>query len=168
MKESKTDMTGNPIRTMTMTRTFDAPRELVFKAWTDPKMVQQWWGPQGFDNPVCEWKAVPGAKIHVVMRASDEIAKVIGMKDHPMGGEFVEVAPPGRLVFITTAFEDEHGNAKLRNLNTVTFEEQNGKTKVTLHVDVQHAAPEMAPALGGMEMGWSQSLDKLAELLAKA
>lgn len=161
-------MNAKPIRTMTLTRVFDAPRDLVFKAWTDPQMVQQWWGPRGFDNPVCEWKAVPGAKIHVVMRASDEIAKAIGMKDHPMGGEFVEIVPGRKLVFVTTAFEDEHGNAKLRNLNTVLFEDHDGKTKVTLFVEVQHAAPEMAPALSGMEQGWSQSLDKLAELLAKA
>lgn len=154
-------------RTLTLTRTFDAPRELVFKAWTDPKHVAQWWGPRGFDAPKCEWDARPGGKIYVMMRASDEIAKAIGMKEHPMGGQFVEVAPPTRLVFYSTAFEDEHGNAKLRNRNTVTFEDRNGKTKVTVHVVVEHAAPEMAGALAGMEQGWSQSLDKLAELLAR-
>jgi uncharacterized protein YndB with AHSA1/START domain len=159
--------TATAPRTLTLTRTFDAPRELVFKAWTDPKHVAQWWGPHGFDAPKCEWDARPGGKIYVVMRASDEIAKAIGMKEHPMGGQFVEVVPPSRLVFYSTAFEDEQGNAKIRNRNTVIFEEQNGKTKVTLNVVVEHAAAEMAAALGGMEQGWSESLDKLAELLAR-
>src|ERR1700728_3834836 len=52
-----------------ITREFDAPRELVFKAWTDPKYLAQWWGPRGFTNPVCEWDARPGREIYVVMRA---------------------------------------------------------------------------------------------------
>jgi uncharacterized protein YndB with AHSA1/START domain len=144
---------------------FDAPRELVFAAWTDPKHIANWWGPRGFTNPVCEWNAKPGGKIAVTMRANDEIAAAIGMKDHPMGGEFREVAPPSKLVFTTTAFDGPDG-PKLRNLNTVTFEAQGAKTKVTLHVIVEHAAPEMAGALGGMEQGWSESLDKLAETIA--
>ena len=159
---------ANPVRTLTLTRILDAPREMVFRAWTDPVQVQKWWGPKDFTNPICEWNAKPGGKIRVVMRASDEIAKAMGFRDSPMGGEFHEVDPPKRLVFTTTAFEDDAGNAKLRNLNTVTFEEQNGKTKMTLHVEVQYAAPEMAAALDGMEMGWSQSLDKLADLVARA
>ena len=153
-------------KTLILTRVFDAPRELVFKVWTDPKHVANWWGPRGFDNPVCEWPAKPGGKINVTMRANEEIAAAIGMKEHPMGGEFREVMPPSNLVFTTTAFEAPDGSAMIRNLNTVTFEAQGGKTKVTLHVIVEHAAPEMAGALAGMEQGWSESLDKLAELLA--
>jgi uncharacterized protein YndB with AHSA1/START domain len=159
---------AEPIKTVTITRVFDAPRDLVFKVWTDPKHIAQWWGPRGFTNPVCEWNAKPGGKINVTMRANDEIAAVIGMKDHPMGGEFREVTPPSKLVFTTTAFEAPDGSAKIRNLNTVTFEAQGNKTKVTLVAVVEYAAPDMAMALGGMEQGWSESLDKLAELLAKS
>ncbi|MGA9797113.1 MAG: SRPBCC domain-containing protein [Rhizomicrobium sp.] len=152
--------------TLTITRVFDAPRELVFAAWTDPKHIANWWGPRGFTNPVCAWNATPGGKIAVTMRANDEIAAAIGMKDHPMGGEFREVVPPSKLVFITTAFDGPDG-PKLRNLNTVTFEAQGARTKVTLHVVVEHAAPQMQGALSGMEQGWSESLDKLAEYLAR-
>jgi uncharacterized protein YndB with AHSA1/START domain len=156
---------ADAIKTVTLTRTFDAPRELVFAAWTDPKHIANWWGPRGFTNPVCEWNAVPGGKIAVTMRANDEIAAAIGMKDHPMGGEFREVMPPSKLVFTTTAFDGPDG-PKIRNLNTVTFEAQGDKTKVTLVAVVEYAAPDMAMALGGMEQGWSESLDKLSELLA--
>src|SRR5471030_3335358 len=83
------DFTG---REFVITREFDAPRELVFKAWTDPKHLAQWWGPRGFTNPVCEWDVRPGGKIYDVMRAPNGV-------DYPMGGEFCEIVPPERLVF---------------------------------------------------------------------
>jgi uncharacterized protein YndB with AHSA1/START domain len=156
---------ADAIKTVTITRVFDAPRDLVFKVWTDPKHVAQWWGPRGFTAPLCEWNAKPGGKINVTMRANDEIAKAIGFRDHPMGGEFREVTPPSKLVFTSTAF-DGPGGPKLRNLNTVTFEAQGNKTKVTLVAVVEYAAPGMEMALGGMEQGWSESLDKLAETVA--
>src|SRR3954466_7361108 len=139
---------------MVLERVFDAPRERVFAAWTDTKQVQKWWGPRGFDAPRCEWDARPGGKIFVQMRG-------FGM-DHPMPGKFEEVVPPERLVFITEAFAYEAGKPKLQNRNTVTFTEQGGKTHMKLHVRVLVAEPEVAPALAGMNQGWSESLDKLA------
>ena len=54
-----------------ITRVFDAPREVVFKAWTDPQLLAQWWGPKGFTNPVCELDARPGGAIRVHMRGPD-------------------------------------------------------------------------------------------------
>lgn len=141
-------------------RTFHAPRELVWKAWTDPKHVAKWWGPRGFTNPICEWDARPGGLIYVEMRFPDGTA-------HPMKGVFREVAEPSRLVFTTTAFEDEKGNPRLENLNTVTFEEINGVTEQKLHVVVLRSGPEVAQALAGMSIGWNQSLDKLIEHVAK-
>jgi uncharacterized protein YndB with AHSA1/START domain len=157
---------ADAIKTVTLERVFDAPRDLVFAAWTDPKHIARWWGPRGFTNPSCVWEAKPGGRIAVTMRANDEIAAAIGLKDHPMGGEFREVIPPSKLVFTTTAFDGPDG-PKLRNRNTVTFEAQGDKTKVTLVAVVEYAAPDMAMALGGMEQGWSESLDKLGEHLAK-
>ncbi|HWF20482.1 MAG TPA: SRPBCC domain-containing protein [Verrucomicrobiae bacterium] len=145
---------------LVVVRTFQAPRALVFKAWTDPKQVAQWWGPRGFTNPVCEWDARPGGLIHVEMRGPDGIS-------HPMKGVFREVVKPERLVFTVTAFEDEHGNPRLENINTVTFTEMNGVTEQTLHVVVLKSGPEIAQALAGMNAGWNQSLDKLMEFVAK-
>ncbi len=83
------------------------------------------------------------------------------------GGGFHEIVPPELLVFTTTAFFDKQGNPMIENLNTVTFEENAGGTKVTLHVVVLRATPEVAGPLAGMKEGWSQSLDKLAELIAR-
>ena len=148
-------------RKLVIERIFDAPRELVWKAWTDPKHVAQWWGPHGFTNPVCELDVRPGGAILIHMRGPDGVV-------YPAKGVFHEIVEPERLVFTDSAFEDEEGNPQLEVLNTVTFAEHEGKTKLTLQAVVVKSTPDVEEALAGMEEGWSQSLDKLAEHLAKA
>jgi uncharacterized protein YndB with AHSA1/START domain len=145
-----------------ITRTFDAPRALVWKAWTDAKQIEQWWGPHGFTNPLCEWDARPGGAILVHMRgpAGSQFNFVM-----PMKGVFHEVVAPERLVFTSTALEDAAGNPQLETLNAITFEEHNGKTTLTLHAKVIKVMPAAAGAVAGMEQGWSQSLEKLAAYL---
>ncbi len=150
---------------LTLTRVFDAPRELVFKAWTDPELVQQWWGPRGVTNPTCEWEARPGGNIHIVMLAGEELGSFKG-QEWPMTGEFKEVQGPEKLVFVANAIVD--GKAVMENLTTVTFEEKDGKTQMTVHIVVTKTTPEAAGPLQGMEMGWNQQLDKLGEFLQKA
>jgi uncharacterized protein YndB with AHSA1/START domain len=151
-------------RELVITRVFDAPRKLVFEAWTDPKHVAVWWGPHGFTNPVCEWDARPGGKILIHMRPNAEIAAAMGQAGGfvlPMTGLFHEVVEPERLVFTTQALDGQ-----LEVLNTVTLEEQGCKTKLTLHVRVTKATPAAAGALAGMEPGWTQSLERLESLLS--
>src|SRR5260370_19208967 len=111
-------------RTVVITRTFDAPRELVFKAWTDAKHLTQWWGPKGFRNAVCEVDARPGGRLRIVMRAPDGA-------EQPMTGVFREVRAPARLVFTYVAV-DRDGKPLLEGLTTVPFAEQGGKTKLTV------------------------------------
>jgi len=158
--DARTESNIAPIRELTLTRVFDASRELVFKLWTDPEHLARWWGPKMFTSTVRCWEARAGGKIDLTMNMANG-------GGHPMGGGFREVDPPKRLVFTSTAFEDKDGNAELENLNTVTFEDDNGKTKVTVHVVVLKASAAMAGPLSGMEMGWSQSLDKLGDLVAQ-
>ncbi len=141
-------------KNLIITRIFDAPRELVFQAWVDPKHLANWWGPKNFTNPVCELDARPQGLIRIDMQGSDGV--II-----PCKGRFDEIVSPERLVFITTAFEDQKGQPQLENRNTVTFEDYEGKTKLTLQVDVLKATPEVAGPLAGMEQGWSESFDKL-------
>ena len=142
-----------------ITREFDASRELVFQAWTDPKHLQQWWGPKGFTNPVCEWDVRPGGKIYDVMRAPNG-------QDFPMGGEFREIVPPEKLVISCGAL-DEKGKLLFEFLHTATFLEQNGKTKLTLRSRVTMMTAEANKYIGGFEAGMTQSLEKLVEFLAK-
>src|SRR5471032_189957 len=134
------DYTG---REFVITREFAAPRELVFKAWTDPKHLAQWWGPKGFTNPVCEWDARPGGKIYDVMRAPNGT-------DYPMGGAFQEVAAPERLVFTTGAL-DERGQLLFEFSHTLTFAETNGKTTLTLRSHVTMTKPGAEKYIGGFE-----------------
>jgi uncharacterized protein YndB with AHSA1/START domain len=149
-------------REVTITRLIDAPRALVFKMWTDPKHLAQWWGPKGFTNPICEIDVRPGGAIRIVMRASDEIAAQIG-RDHPMTGTFHEIIVPERIVFTAVA-EDHEGRALLRSFTTVSFADQGGKTKLTIHAKAVGLAPIAPQMLAGMEAGWTQSLERLDDL----
>ncbi len=146
-------------RKITITRTFDAPRALVFKAWTDAKVLAQWWGPKGFTNPRCEFDAKVGGVIRIDMRAPDGAI-------YPMQGEVREIVPPERLVFTNMAL-DANGNAMTAGLTTVTFADEGGKTKLTLHTRGSALVGKAIPYLQGMEYGWGQSIDKLADLLVR-
>jgi uncharacterized protein YndB with AHSA1/START domain len=140
-----------------ITREFDAPRELVFRAWTDPKQLAQWWGPRGFTNPICEWDVRRGGKIFVVMRAPNG-------NQYPMGGKFSEIVPPEKLVFTTGAL-DEKGDLLFEFLHTAIFTERNGKTKLTFHSVVTMTTAEAVRYIGGFEAGMTQSLEKLAKFV---
>lgn len=146
---------------LTLTRIFNAPRELVFDAWLDPVQLAKWWGPEGFTNQVYELDTKQGGNIRLDMIGPDGTA-------FPMGGTFHEITPPEKIIFTSTAFEDEQGNAQLEVLNTVIFTAlNNNKTELKLHAVVQKATPEMDAPLSGMEAGWSGSLDKLGVLVAQ-
>jgi uncharacterized protein YndB with AHSA1/START domain len=145
--------------TVTITRIFDAPRTLVWAAWTDPKQVAQWWGPKGFTNPVCTLYPRPGGAIWIVMRGPDGV-------DYPMSGIFHEVVKPERLVFSVVA-EDAAGHPLIEGLTTVTFTEHEGKTTVTVRATATAKVAVGARMLQGMEAGWTQSLEKLEALLAQ-
>ncbi len=153
---------GQARQELLLTRIYGAPRGLVFKAWTDLKAVARWWGPRKFTNPVCELDPRPGGLIRIDMRGPDG-------RIYPMKGIFHEVVEPERLVFTSTALEDEQGKPLLEFLNTVTFEDFHGITKLTLHArlitkDIQ-LSPQILAALSGMEQGWSESLYRLADHL---
>jgi uncharacterized protein YndB with AHSA1/START domain len=147
-------------REITITRTFDAPRALVFKAWTDAAMLAQWWGPKGFTNPICEFDARAGGGIRIHMRAPDGAI-------YPMDGEVREIMPPEQLVFTNNAL-DEAGNRIIEGFTTVTFTEQDGKTTVTLRTRGSALVEKAVAYLQGMEMGWTMSIDKLEALLASS
>jgi uncharacterized protein YndB with AHSA1/START domain len=140
-----------------VTRVFDAPRDLVFKMWTDPKHLAAWWGPRGFTNPVCETDPRAGGSLKIVMRGPNGI-------DYPMTGTFREVVPPDRLIFVARAI-DETGQAHLESTTTVTFADhgKDGRqTRLTLTAQAVALSPLGPKMLAGMEAGWTQSLEKLA------
>lgn len=140
-------------RELVITRVFDAPREIVFKAWIEVDRLTRWWGPKGFTNPVCEVDPRPGGAMRIHMRAPDGTV-------YPMSGVFHEIDEPERLVFTASAL-DAKGDPLFEQLTTVTFAEHAGKTKLTVHTRFSKIRPEAAPHLAGAEKGWSLSLDRL-------
>jgi uncharacterized protein YndB with AHSA1/START domain len=150
---------ANERQELVLIRVFDGPQEFVFKAWTDPQRVTPWWGPHGFSNPVCELDLRPGGAILIHMRGPDGTV-------YPMTGVYQEVVEPDRLVFTSAALDDK-GHPIFEVLTTVTFAEQDGKTKQTLRARVIKTTAQAAPYLAGMEAGWTQSLERLTAYLAR-
>ncbi len=142
---------------ITITRVFNAPRALVWKAWTDPVHIAKWWGPRGFTNPRCEWSAHIGGSIYIDMTSPDGLV-------FPMDGVFYEVVRHERLVFISAALAKD-GKRLFEVLNTIVFAEEGDQTRLTMTALVGRITPEAAPYLSGMDEGWNQSIDKLGEYL---
>jgi uncharacterized protein YndB with AHSA1/START domain len=152
------------VKQVTLARICDAPRQRVWRMWTEPAQMAQWWGPKSFTNPVCELDVRPGGRIWIVMHGPKGTPYD---DDFPMSGSFREIVPNGRLVFDAVA-EDKAGHPLLRAHTTVIFEDHGNQTRLTVQtkgVGIAPAAPQM---LAGMQQGWSQSLEKLAELASHA
>ncbi len=162
-------MAATTEKELVVTRIFDAPRELVFRAWTDPEHFVRWWGPECFTAPHCTIDLRPGGAWHACMRGPDG-------KDYWSKGVYREIVPPERIV-TTDYFSNAEGEKieptdhglpeswPSEMLVTVTFEElAGGKTRLTVHQSVPEA---LARQIGAIE-GWKQTLDKLEAFLEEA
>jgi uncharacterized protein YndB with AHSA1/START domain len=146
-------------------RIFDAPRELVWKAWTDPDHFKRWWGPKYFTAPFCKMDFQVGGTYLNCMRSPEG-------QDYWSTGIYKEIIPMERIVF-TDSFADAEGNVvpatyygmspdfPLEMLVTVTFEDFDGKTKLTL----KHVGMPLGETSEQAGAGWNESFDKLAESL---
>jgi uncharacterized protein YndB with AHSA1/START domain len=143
-------------------RTFNAPRALVWKAWTDPEHVLQWWGPKGFNNSACEIDLRVGGTFHLTMQAPDG-------GSYPCKGIYREIVEPERIVFASEADESHPCGAGLppRSLVTITFTEQGNKTMLTLHTCFETSARRDAANLAGYSVSWAEALDRLGEMWVK-
>lgn len=138
-----------------MSRVFEAPRELVFEACTQPRHMAQWWGPRQYTLPVCEMDARPGGTYRFVQRAPDG-------SEHPFRGEFREVVQPSRIVM--TQIYEPYADHEL--LVTITFEDLgDGRTRLIDHMRFDTIESRDATLAAGMESGARESYDRLAELL---
>ena len=160
--------TDSEVERMVITRVFDAPRELVWKAWTDPKYVMRWWGPKGFTAPVCRIDFRVGGRFLCCMRTPDG-------QDFWNAGEYHEIVPYEKIVS-SMYFSDAEGNridAKELGIeheaiegvcDTTLFEDLgDGRTRLTF---IGNEPMESAKESGQME-GWKQILDKIAEVVAE-
>jgi uncharacterized protein YndB with AHSA1/START domain len=136
----------------------DASPELVWEAWTDPVHLARWWGPDLFTTPRCEVDPRPGGAIRIDMAGPDGVT-------YPMTGEFREVVESERLVLVTSPV-DGAGDKLFEVLLTVTLTPEGAGTRLTLEAEVLSQGPEAPQYLAGMEIGWTQSLGRLARQVA--
>jgi uncharacterized protein YndB with AHSA1/START domain len=141
-------------RDLVITRVFNAPRELVFKAWTDPKLAIRWWGPRHHPATHMEMDPRPGG----VWRHRLTSPETGHLWHH---GVYREVVPPERLVF--TFVWEEEGERGVENLVTITFAEEAGKTRLTLWQTPFQSVGER----DGHSHGWNSTFDRLEDHLAQ-
>lgn len=150
-----------------LTRIFNAPPALVFRAWTEPEHFKRWWGPEGFTTPEARIDLRVGGQMVFCMRSPED-------QDFWAGGTYREIQPPSRLVY-TDYFCDPQGNPVPPSeygmpaewphevLTTVDFEQlEDGSTKMTLQMDVAQRVALLVQA----DQGWGSSFDKLADYLS--
>lgn len=137
-----------------ITRDVDAPRDLAFKTLTDPSLIPQWWGPKSLTTTVDKMDVRPGGIWRYVQRGPDG-------NEYAFHGVYHEIVPPDRLVY-TFEFEGMPGHVLLE---TVTFEEHDGKTTLTDKSVFQTVEDRDGMLKSGMEEGAAETMDRFAELL---
>jgi uncharacterized protein YndB with AHSA1/START domain len=154
---SKTEYVIDPGKyDIVMTRVFDAPRELVFKAFTDPKLFAQWWGPRGYTNRIDKFEARRGGEWRVVQTDTHG-------NEFAFRGVHHDVVAPERTV-ATFEFEGMPGHVVMQ---TATFESLGDKTRVVQQAVFQSVEDRDGMIASGMQKGSDDSMDRLAELLEK-
>jgi uncharacterized protein YndB with AHSA1/START domain len=174
-KSASADAVGaDAERDFVITRVFDAPRETVFSAWTDPKHLAQWWGPRIFRTHIYEMDVQPGGAYLIAMRGSDGV-------EYPIKGVYRQIVRPEQLVMTMdvsehpAAWHDMVKPNRRKNetnpagemLLTVMLDEIGARTKLTVRVRMISTEIRDAMLKMGMTEGWSESLDRLHELVAK-
>jgi uncharacterized protein YndB with AHSA1/START domain len=140
---------------LTLTRLYDAPRDLTFRAWTQPEHLRRWSAPHGFTIPFADGDLRPGGAWHATMIAPDGTA-------HRLVGTYRDIVPPARLVF-SHAWLGADGTPGVETRVTVTFEDRGGRTLLTL---VQSGFGSV-DSRDGHAGGWTETLERLSEHLAE-
>lgn len=147
-------------------RSYAAPIDVVWRAWTDAEQLQQWWGPDKTFVPECRVDPTVGGEIHVVMEAGEGMGKYAGTR-WPMSGTFTAVDQPHRLAWDARSWtEGEEDTATILHVNEVSFAEADGKTTVILEVTITDIGSKAKMAAIGMKMGYKATLGKLDEHLS--
>lgn len=155
MAERNSDTMTTNERELVITRVFDAPRDLVWKAWTEPERIKLWSAPRGFTIPVAEGELRPGGAWKSCMRKPDGT-------DLWLAGVYREIDEPKRLVF-THAWLDEHLDPGPETVVTVTLVERGGKTEMTF----RQSGFDSTDSRDGHAGGWNECFDRLDEVLAR-
>jgi uncharacterized protein YndB with AHSA1/START domain len=155
-----------PLKEVVFERIYDASPEMVWRAWTDPGMLKQWWGPDNVTIPECEIDVRVGGKFFIVMEAGEAMGSYKGTR-WPMQAEFTIVEPHIRLAYVAKAWTEGRDEATLIDQDTdLTLNEDGAKTKLKLKAVIRRAGPAAGMAVQGMQAGFTQQLEKLNAFLA--
>jgi uncharacterized protein YndB with AHSA1/START domain len=161
------------VKLFEISRVFDAPRDRVWKSWTEAERLKQWWGPKGFVVTHCKVDLRPGGTMHYCLRTPD---------GKEMWGKFAyrEIVKPERLVFVNSFSDPKggvtrhpgHASWPLEMLSTILFEELGGKTKVTVQwvpadTSTETERKTFDEGRDGMKQGWGGTFDQFADYLKK-
>ena len=147
-------------RELTLTRLIDAPREKLYRAWTDPTLLKQWFAPLPYTTPVAELDVRPGGSAFIVMRGPDG-------KDLPNRGVYLDVVPNQRLISTDAYTKAWEPAAKPFMTLILTFEDEGGKTRYTARVRHWTVADRETHEKMGFHQGWGICADQLTALVAK-
>ena len=146
---------------LSISRLIDAPRSRVFRAWTEPALLQQWWGPHGMITPECEMNLWVGGLFRTLMRAPDGT-------EYPTQGVFLDIIAPRRLVFTDAFMPGWIPSGKPFMTAEVTLQEVEGdKTLYTARAMHWSLEDKLAHEAMGFHQGWGQSLDRLEALVTQ-
>jgi uncharacterized protein YndB with AHSA1/START domain len=156
-----------PIKEVMFERIFDASLERVWQAWTDPKILKEWWGPNNVSIPECAVELRVGGKIYLVMEAGEAMGPYKGTR-WPMEGEFIVVETNSKLSYMAKAWTEGQKEAtEIDQVSELTLTSENGKTKMRLKIAINKTGPKAKMAVQGMQAGFNQQLDKLNKFLVK-
>lgn len=156
-----------PIKEVEFERTYDAPVEKVWQAWTDPNMIKQWWGPNDVSIPECDIDLRIGGRIYIVMEAGEAMGPYKGTR-WPMEGKYTVVENNSKLSYAGKAWtEGQEESTEIDQLTELAITDDNGKTKLKLKATINKIGPDAKMAVQGMQAGFTQHLDKLDKFLAK-
>ena len=146
-------------------RSYPAPVDAVWRAWTEAERLRQWWGPEKTTVTDCEVDLRVGGRIYVVTEASAEMGKYAGTR-WPMDGTISRVEERSRLTYDARSWtEGEEATATIHHTNDLTLTEGGSGTTINLHVAITQIGPKAKMAAFGMKWGYRQQLDQLEQLL---
>ena len=146
-------------------RTYAAPLEKVWQAWTEPELLKKWWGPDNVSIPECEVDLRVGGRFYIVMEAGEAMGEYQGTR-WPMDAKYTEVEPKAKLSYASKAWtEGDEDATTIDQTAELTLREEDGKTKMVLRVTVNSVGPKAGAAIAGMTYGFNQQFDKLAVFL---
>lgn len=147
-------------------RTYPAPVQAVWRAWTEPERLRAWWGPENTSVAECEIDPRVGGRLYVVMVAGPEMGTYAGTR-WPMEGTFTTVDGPHRLIYDARSWtEGEEAGTTVRHTNDLTLAGDDARTVATLHVSITEIGPKAKMAADGMKWGYAAQLDALERHLA--